>query len=220
MYLFLEFQFGSDSVLPANVEFDNRISTSRIFEVTDTVEPFTGDMEVVASTQDDTAVIVMVVDSFVVEISPDRRQWSFAKADHMEVEEDCNQFSSSSKLLGKPNQLFEGGNVRKGLKGNRKELKGSSGSRSQQRKSSSSIADESWSPSSERSRMSSADPVRDRYREQREKNNEACRKSRQRRKARESELEEAAAKLEIENQRLKMKADQMERLLKKLGSDS
>jgi hypothetical protein len=217
----------------------------------------------------------------------------------MEVEEEFNQFSSSSKLLRKPNEQFEGGNVRKGLKGNRderfpkvrrsrKELqaptfsleskvcqcdpgeklkisrikpasstmglssqklsprknisrleelslpnqtcgrpvkhvflsapkeKSSSGSRAQRRKLSSSIADESWTPSSKRSRMSSVDPVIDQYREMRDRNNEASRKCRQNRKARESEMMETAAKLERENQSLKIKADELERLVKKL----
>jgi hypothetical protein len=296
--LFLEFQFGSDTVLPARVEFDNRTSTSCTSEVTDTVETFTGDMEVMASTQDDTAVNVMVVKAFVVETSPGR-QWSYAKAEHMEVEEEFNPFSSSFKLLGKPNQEFEGGNVRKGHEGNkderfpkvrrsRKELqaptssleskvcqcdpgvklkisrskpasstmglssqklpprknisgleelslpnqscgrpvkwvfpsapkeKSSSGSRSQWRKSSSSVADDSWTPSPERSRMSSVVPEIDQYLEMRYRNNVASRKCRQNRRAQESEMMEAAAKLVRDNQSLKIKADELERHVKKL----
>jgi hypothetical protein len=301
MYLFLGFQLESDTILPANVEFDNRISTSCTSEITSTnadtikteVERVTNDVEVLASTQDDTAVNVMVVEM------TSGTQWSDAMPEHMEVERECNQFSSL-KLLGKPNKQFEGGKktVRRGLEGkkdkrfpkvrrSRKELqahtsleskvsqdgpllklkisrtkpasstkvlssqklsprenisgleelllpkqtrgrpakrvfpstskeKSSSGSRSQRRKSSSSVADESWTPSSKRSRMSSVDPVCDRYRELRDKNNEASRKSRQNRKAREIEMKDVATKLERENQSLKIKAAEMERLVKKL----
>jgi hypothetical protein len=93
--------------------------------------------------------------------------------------------------------------------------KGSSGRRTRRRKSSSSVSDESWTPS-KMSRTSSVDSDCDRYRELRDRNNEASRKSRQNRKARESDMKEAAAKLERENQSLKVKADEMERLVKKL----
>jgi hypothetical protein len=309
MYLFLGFQLESDTVLPASAELDDRISTSSA-EVTsrktDTVEThvesFADDMELLASTRDDTAVNVMVMKPFVDEKSP-AGQWSDAKSEHMKVEEEeeCNQFSSSVKLLGELTQQFEGGtktNLRKGLRGNkdehfrkvrgsRKDLqahtsleskisqdgpilklkisrikpasstkvpssqklsprkniseleelslpkqtrgrpvkrefpstskeKSSTGGRSRRRKSSSSsISDESWTPS-KRSRMSSVDSECGRYRELRDKNNEASRKSRQNRKARESEMKDVAAKLERENQSLKIKADEMERLVKKL----
>jgi hypothetical protein len=308
MYLFLGFQLESDTILPANVEFDNRISTSCTSEITSTnadaikteVETFTDDVEVLASTQDDTAVNIMVVKPFVVETTTSTQR-NDAKPERMEVEMECNQFSSSLKLLGKRNQQFEEGtktNVRRGLKGkkderspkvrrSRKELqahtsleskvsqdgpvfklkisrtkpagstkvlsskklsprenisgleelllpkqtrgrptkqvypstskeKSSSGSRSRRRKSSSSVADESWAPSSKRSRMSSVDSVCGRYRELRDKNNEASRKSRQNRKSRESEMKVVAANLERENESLKIKADEMERLVKKL----
>jgi predicted nucleic acid-binding Zn-ribbon protein len=83
MYLFLEFQFGSDTVLPASMEFGNRISESCTSEVTDTVEPqvepFAGDTEAVASTQDDTAVNVMAMKPFVVETSRQKRNASRQK---------------------------------------------------------------------------------------------------------------------------------------------
>jgi hypothetical protein len=71
--------------------------------------------------------------------------------------------------------------------------KSSSGSRSRRRKSSGSVADESWTPSSKRSRMSSLDPAYDQYQQLRERNSEASRKSRQRRQAHEREFEELAA---------------------------
>jgi hypothetical protein len=331
------FQFESDTILPASVEFDNRISASCTSEITSTnadtckteiepfmdfdnrisasctseitntnagtckteVEPFTDDVEVLASTQDDTAVNVMVVKPFVVEMTSGT-QWNDAESGDMEVESECNEFSSSPKLPGKRNQQIERGiqtNMRRGLerkkdehfpkvRRSRKELqaytsleskvsqdgptlklkisrtkpasstkvlssqklstgesisgleelllpkqtrgrppkrvytstskeKSSAGSR-QRRKSSSSVADESWTPSSKRSRISSVDPICDRYRELRDKNNEASRKSRQTRKARERELKEVATKLERENESLKIKADEMERLVKKL----
>lgn len=86
-------------------------------------------------------------------------------------------------------------------------------SRSPRRKSCS--VDESWIPPSKRTRLAS-DESCDRYRELRDKNNEASRKSRQNRKAREGEMKEYAAKLERDNQTLKIKADEMERLVKKL----
>jgi hypothetical protein len=86
-------------------------------------------------------------------------------------------------------------------------------SRSWQRTSSSSVPDESWTPSSKRLRMSSGI---DRCRERRDRNNEACRKSRLNRKARENEMREVAAKLERENKSLKMKLDAMEQLVMKL----
>ncbi|PNF24986.1 hypothetical protein B7P43_G08358 [Cryptotermes secundus] len=93
----------------------------------------------------------------------------------------------------------------------------SSGSRSQRRNSSGSVADEPWSPSSKRSRMPSVDPVYDQYRRRRERNNVASRKSRQNRTAREREMKEVAAKLEQENENLKIRADEMEQLVKKLN---
>jgi hypothetical protein len=93
---------------------------------------------------------------------------------------------------------------------------GSSGSRTRRRKLSSvSSADETWTPS-KKARTSSVDSDCDRYRHLRDRNNEASRKSRQNRKYRESEMKENAAKLERENQSLKIKADEMERLVKKL----
>jgi len=82
--------------------------------------------------------------------------------------------------------------------------------------SSSSGVDEPWTPPLKRSRHSSVDSECDRYRELRDRNNEASRKSRQNRKARESEMKDTASKLERENQSLKIKADEMERLVKKL----
>jgi hypothetical protein len=193
---------------------------------------------------------------------------SYTKAENVEVDENCKPFSSSSKLLGKPNWQFERGNVKRGLK-RKEELQAptfslerkvsqdgpglklkirrikpasstmglsspsqtrgcpvepvlpsackkktsSSRSRSRRRTSSSSVADESWIPSSKRMRVSS---LIDRYRELRDRNNEASRKSRQNRKARESEMREVAVKLASENQSLKIRADEMERLIKKL----
>jgi hypothetical protein len=94
--------------------------------------------------------------------------------------------------------------------------RGSSGSRTRRRKLSSSYAsDESWTPS-KKARTFSVDSDSGRYRELRDRNNEASRKSRQNRKARESEMKGTAAELEQENQSLKIKADEMERLVKKL----
>jgi hypothetical protein len=100
-------------------------------------EPITNDVEVRASTQDDTAANVMVVKPFVIETAsgtrwsnaePEHmeveREWSDAEPEHMEVERECNQFSSSLKMLGKPSQQFEGGtkaNARSGLKGKKVE---------------------------------------------------------------------------------------------------
>jgi hypothetical protein len=75
--------------------------------------------------------------------------------------------------------------------------------------------DEPWVSPSRRMRLSSGESC-DRYRELRDKNNEASRKSRQNRKTREHEMKEYAAKLASENQTLKIKADEMERLVKKL----
>lgn len=93
-----------------------------------------------------------------------------------------------------------------------------SNNRSLQRKLSLSCPnyDALWTPPAKRSRQSSVDSECDRYRELRDRNNEASRKSRQNRKARECEMKETAAKLERENQSLKIKADEMERLVKKL----
>ncbi|XP_075230889.1 uncharacterized protein LOC142329880 isoform X2 [Lycorma delicatula] len=56
----------------------------------------------------------------------------------------------------------------------------------------------------------------DRYRELRDRNNEASRRSRLNRKSREMEMKQQAVKLEQENKRLKAKADEMERLVKRL----
>jgi hypothetical protein len=82
-----------------------------------------------------------------------------------------------------------------------------------QRKSCS--VDETWGSPSKRIRLSSGETC-DRYRELRDKNNEASRKSRQSRKVREVEMKEYAARLASENQTLKIKADEMDRLVKKL----
>lgn len=91
-------------------------------------------------------------------------------------------------------------------------------SRSRQRKysSSSSVFDEPLTPQSKRSRLSSVESDCDRYRELRDRNNEASRKSRQNRKTRELEMKDTAVKLEKENQSLRIKAEEMERLVKKL----
>jgi hypothetical protein len=75
--------------------------------------------------------------------------------------------------------------------------------------------DEPWISPSKRIKLTS-DESRDRYRELRDKNNEASRKSRQSRKARDVEMKEYAANLERDNQTLKIKADEMERLVKKM----
>ncbi|KDR23256.1 hypothetical protein L798_07158 [Zootermopsis nevadensis] len=90
------------------------------------------------------------------------------------------------------------------------------GSLQRRRSSSRSVPDDAWTPPSKRSRQSSVDSDCDRYRELRDRNNEASRKSRQSRKVREGEMKETAGKLERENQSLKIKADEMERLVKKL----
>ncbi|PNF29168.1 hypothetical protein B7P43_G11861 [Cryptotermes secundus] len=92
----------------------------------------------------------------------------------------------------------------------------SSRSRSRQRKLSTSVADESWTPPSKRSRMPSVNHISDRYRELRDRNNEASRKSRKNRKAREGEMKELATKLEEENESLKISVDELEELVKKL----
>nr|CAD7201985.1 unnamed protein product [Timema douglasi] len=55
-----------------------------------------------------------------------------------------------------------------------------------------------------------------RYRELRDRNNEASRKSRLNRKAREEEMKEQSDKLEKENHSLRIKAEEMERLVKKM----
>lgn len=75
--------------------------------------------------------------------------------------------------------------------------------------------DEPWIPPSKRTRLTSGESC-DRYRELRDKNNEASRKSRQNRKTKESGMKEYAAELERDNQTLQIKADEMERLVKKL----
>jgi hypothetical protein len=74
--------------------------------------------------------------------------------------------------------------------------------------------DEPWTLPSKRIRLSGE--TCDRYRELRDKNNEASRKSRQNRRTREVEMKEFAATLVNENQTLKIRADEMERLVKKL----
>lgn len=56
----------------------------------------------------------------------------------------------------------------------------------------------------------------EKYRELRNKNNEASRRSRANRKNREVEMREHAFKLEAENRRLKFKAEEMEKLVKRL----
>jgi hypothetical protein len=81
-----------------------------------------------------------------------------------------------------------------------------------QRKSCS--VDEAWTSPSKRIKLSGE--TCDRYRELRDKNNEASRKSRQNRRSREVEMKEYAARLVSENQSLKIRADEMERLVKKL----
>jgi hypothetical protein len=301
-----------DTILPISADHDGRIPTACTVEANSTNvepvmtedEPFTNDVELLDSFQDDLAV--NVVKPFVIEKSPDG-QCNVSQSEHMEVEDEDNQFLSSSvKLLGKSDQQFEGQtktNVIKGFKGNkqfhnvqetRKDLashttleskilqdgsvlklkiskrklsagEGSntkvllsqkrvsprknvsqleglplsrqtrghsvkqlnpspskeknicSNNRSLQRKlSSRSTVDVPWTPPSKRSRQSSVDSESDRYRELRDRNNEASRKSRQSRKVREGEMKETAAKLERENQSLKIKADEMERLVKKM----
>lgn len=56
----------------------------------------------------------------------------------------------------------------------------------------------------------------EKYRELRNKNNEASRRSRANRKNREVEMREHAFKLDAENRRLKFKAEEMEKLVKRL----
>lgn len=56
----------------------------------------------------------------------------------------------------------------------------------------------------------------EKYRELRNRNNEASRRSRANRKNREVEMREHAAHLEAENRRLKVKAEEMEQLVKRL----
>jgi hypothetical protein len=75
--------------------------------------------------------------------------------------------------------------------------------------------DEPWISPSKRTKMTSGES-HNRYRELRDKNNEASRKSRQNRKARDYDMKEYAAKLASDNQTLKIKADEMERLVKKV----
>lgn len=94
-------------------------------------------------------------------------------------------------------------------------------SKSRQRKysSSSSVFDEPVTPQSKRSRLSSVESECDRYRELRDRNNEASRKSRQSRKSRELEMKDIGTKLEKENQSLRIRAEEMERLVKKLRQE-
>lgn len=75
--------------------------------------------------------------------------------------------------------------------------------------------DEPWISPSKRIKLTAGEPC-NRYRELRDKNNEASRKSRQNRKARDHEMKEYSAQLASDNQTLKIKADEMERLVKKL----
>jgi hypothetical protein len=75
--------------------------------------------------------------------------------------------------------------------------------------------DEPWISPSKKIKLTSGESC-DRYRELRDKNNEASRRSRQNRKVRDSDMKEYAAKLASDNQTLKIKADEMERLVKKL----
>jgi hypothetical protein len=75
--------------------------------------------------------------------------------------------------------------------------------------------DEPWISPSKKIKLTSGESC-DRYRELRDKNNEASRRSRQNRKARDGEMKEYAAKLASDNRTLKIKADEMERLVKKL----
>lgn len=56
----------------------------------------------------------------------------------------------------------------------------------------------------------------EKYRELRNKNNEASRRSRANRKNREVEMREHAFKLDADNRRLKFKAEEMEKLVKRL----
>ncbi|XP_065214906.1 probable myosin light chain kinase DDB_G0279831 [Planococcus citri] len=56
----------------------------------------------------------------------------------------------------------------------------------------------------------------EKYRELRNRNNEASRRSRANRKSREVEMRDHASKLESENRRLKVKAEEMEKLVKRL----
>lgn len=56
----------------------------------------------------------------------------------------------------------------------------------------------------------------EKYRELRNRNNEASRRSRANRKSREVEMKDHASQLEAENRRLKVKAEEMEQLVKRL----
>lgn len=58
----------------------------------------------------------------------------------------------------------------------------------------------------------------EKYRELRNRNNEASRRSRANRKSREVEMKDHASQLEAENRRLKVKAEEMEQLVKRLRS--
>uniref|UniRef100_A0A1B6EA74 BZIP domain-containing protein n=1 Tax=Clastoptera arizonana TaxID=38151 RepID=A0A1B6EA74_9HEMI len=64
--------------------------------------------------------------------------------------------------------------------------------------------------------LESVGSTSDRYRELRDRNNEASRKSRLNRKSKEIEMKAQALQLEKENRMLKIKADEMEKLVKKL----
>jgi chromosome segregation ATPase len=120
-------------------------------------------------------------------------RWSDAEPEHTEVERKCNEKANArSGLRGKKDE--HSAKVRRF----RKELQGHTSL-------------ELPEHPAKRSRISSVDAGCDRYRELRDKNNEAARKSRQKRKARESEMNERMAKLEAENESLKKRAEEMER---------
>ena len=72
------------------------------------------------------------------------------------------------------------------------------------------------SPPSKRTRQSSVESESDKYRELRDRNNEAARKSRLNKKTHEVEMKKTVEILEKENQTLRIKAKKMERLVKKL----
>ena len=71
-------------------------------------------------------------------------------------------------------------------------------------------------PPAKRARQTSTESNCDKYRELRDRNNEASRKSRINRKSREADMMITAERLEKENQSLRIKAEEMERLVKKL----
>ncbi|KAJ9578870.1 hypothetical protein L9F63_004884 [Diploptera punctata] len=72
------------------------------------------------------------------------------------------------------------------------------------------------SPLFKRVRLSSVESDTDKYRELRDRNNEASRRSRLNTKIREVEMKETAQRLEKENHSLRIRAEQTERLVKKL----